>query len=446
MSHYTRSQKKAKQTGSPPHTSQSSKQNHTPALSPDQNMAGKDKAGSKSAFDQILKKLEILDEMKLDMKSIQTDIVEVKNSLSSVKETADEALQKATSSETKISGLENEVSALKNELTDLRKCHDDLKERHLKTEAQERRNNLILDGVAEFNGEKKDDCFQKVIDVLKNEMKLDNIALDRCHRMGPRNKKPRSIIFKVHNFQDREKIWKARDQLKGKKIRISEDYPVEIKKRRDILVPIMRAAVFQKKMATVSYDRLIIDSKVYTCDTLDTLPDCLRPEEAATRRTETHTGFFSKNSPLSNFYKCTFKDDTGTTFSSSEQYYQYNKATFHGDQKTAQDILAEDDPGSCKYLGGQVHIVDQKVWEENCVKIMQDGCMHKFSQNASLRDFLISTQDTVIIEANPKDDWWSVGLSLTNENLFNPTAWKGKNNLGKVLRRIRDHFNQETSN
>lgn len=401
----------------------------------------------KDTLDAIFSKLSKLDVISQDIKLMKTDLDGVVKSLEDTKAIAEGAMFKASDCEEKVTGMKTRIDNMDLEMSKLRAENKSLKEQMIKTESQERRNNLILDGCEESIHESKESCLDKVYTVFSDVLKITNardIAIDRCHRLASSRKTPKPIIFKVHKFTDRETIWHARKQLKGSNMWLSEDYPIEIKRRRQILEPVRRKAVDNKMRAVLSYDRLIIDGTVFTVDTIDNLPPSLHPKEIATRRSSTHTGFFGSSSPLSNFYQCNFKDDDGLKYSSSEQFYQYQKAVRHNDHVRAKQILECDDPGRCKSLGGKVFIPDLKVWEDSSKEIMFKGCLTKFTQNSSLKDFLLSTGDTVIIEANPKDQFWSVGLSLQDPNLFKPASWSGSNNLGKILRLIRDKLSTVT--
>ncbi len=256
--------------------------------------------------------------------------------------------------------------------------------------------------------------------------------------------RPKPIIFKLLDYNDREQIWNARKNLKDanagsdEKIFLSEDYPIEIKNRRRFLEPIRKKAVAENMKAFLTYDKLILEGKAYTVDNVDELPAMLHPSELATKRSDSHTGFFTGASPLSNFYRCTFEDDDGMRWSSVEQYYQFHKCTHHGERQKAQQILQTDVPNKCLSIAKQVKITDEKIWEDRAKEIMFEGCLLKFSQSNFLKQFLLKTEDTVLVEANPRDKFWAVGLGIQDPDLFNPTKWKGQNILGKTLRKVRD--------
>ena len=60
----------------------------------------------------------------------------------------------------------------------------------------------------------------------------------------------------------------------------------------------------------------------------------------------------------------------------------------------------------------------------------------KFSDNLNLSKELIDTKDLILVEAGI-DPFYGVGLSVTNSNIFDPTKWKGQNQLGQILCGIR---------
>jgi hypothetical protein len=62
----------------------------------------------------------------------------------------------------------------------------------------------------------------------------------------------------------------------------------------------------------------------------------------------------------------------------------------------------------------------------------------KFEQNNKLSEFLLGTNDRIIVEASPYDAIWGIGMLATDENSENPVKWKGENLLGYALMEVRD--------
>jgi hypothetical protein len=44
----------------------------------------------------------------------------------------------------------------------------------------------------------------------------------------------------------------------------------------------------------------------------------------------------------------------------------------------------------------------------------------------------------MLVEANPRDWIWGVGLSVTDPQVHEPSQWHGANLLGRILTLIRD--------
>ena len=96
-------------------------------------------------------------------------------------------------------------------------------------EQYSRRNNIRIFGLPEEDGE---DCFQKVLYLCENDLKINvkREDLDRVHRVGrPKesqggieNPSPRAMIVKVIGHGIKMKIMKACRTLKGKNIFIKK--------------------------------------------------------------------------------------------------------------------------------------------------------------------------------------------------------------------------------
>ena len=50
---------------------------------------------------------------------------------------------------------------------------------------------------------------------------------------------------------------------------------------------------------------------------------------------------------------------------------------------------------------------------------------------------LLNTKDAILVEGNPHDKIWAVGLKDTDPLIMNPKNWKGTNWLGEVLMGVR---------
>ena len=74
------------------------------------------------------------------------------------------------------------------------------------------------------------------------------------------------------------------------------------------------------------------------------------------------------------------------------------------------------------------------------------GNWYKFSQNRNLREFLLSTGDSVLVEASPYDAIWGIRLAASSPEAQDPMKWRGQNLLGFALMEVRDELRRVTQN
>lgn len=133
-------------------------------------------------------------------------------------------------------------------------------------------------------------------------------------------------------------------------------------------------------------------------------------------------------------------------FFCAEQWMMANKAELFGDENIKQQILHCQDPRSIKSLGRKVANFDQTVWDKFKFSIVLKGNYFKFIQNPKLRDFLISTKDSVLVEASPYDAVWGIKLSKNSPQAQDPCKWQGQNLLGFAIMEVRDEIKRVTQN
>src|SRR5574337_437035 len=125
------------------------------------------------------------------------------------------------------------------------------------------------------------------------------------------------------------------------------------------------------------------------------------------------TFFFTEASPFSQWYRCSFTVD-GTQFNCAEQFMMHGKAMLFGDAEVAAKVLAADHPRDHKALGRKVKPFDDATWRRAREAIVLAGNRAKFSQDAELRELLLATAGTTLVEASPYDRIWGIGLSATD--------------------------------
>ena len=150
-------------------------------------------------------------------------------------------------------------------------------------EAYARRDNLLIEGIHESPNE---NIRQKIIEVLEKKLKVPDaspIKFMRIHRLGTpphlnphASIHPRSVIVRFQDFSD--KVWKASWSFKDKHVHVREDFTEAIRNRRNILLPVLKAAKRDPKTqrCTLRGDKLILDGIKYTAEDFDKIPEYLK--------------------------------------------------------------------------------------------------------------------------------------------------------------------------
>jgi ribA/ribD-fused uncharacterized protein len=152
---------------------------------------------------------------------------------------------------------------------------------------------------------------------------------------------------------------------------------------------------------------------------------------------EKFTFFYRTESPFSQFHPCVFEVE-GVTFNCAEQFMMYSKAKLFGDDEVASQILTKEIPKDQKALGRQVKNFDDAIWQLHAMDIVYKGSYAKFTQNENLKKHLLKTEGTTLVEASPMDAIWGIGLPADNPKAQDRKTWRGKNQLGEILTKLRE--------
>ncbi|MBL7974464.1 MAG: NADAR family protein, partial [Candidatus Kapabacteria bacterium] len=149
---------------------------------------------------------------------------------------------------------------------------------------------------------------------------------------------------------------------------------------------------------------------------------------------------------FSQWFKSPFTVDS-ITYKTAEHWMMAQKALLFNDKIIFNKIISSENPDEAKELGRQVLRYDEQTWNEKKFDIVKFGNIHKFNQHPKLADYLINTENRILVEASPVDRVWGIGLSQDSNVIENIYAWRGQNLLGFVLMATRDflkefgHFN-----
>lgn len=146
-----------------------------------------------------------------------------------------------------------------------------------------------------------------------------------------------------------------------------------------------------------------------------------------------------ENGFLSNWYMSNFTVD-GITYSSMEQYMMHKKAVLFKDENIAKKILSITDVSEIKNLGRQVSGFDNVIWNGMRQIIVYNGLLAKYSQNSTLKEMLLATEDKILVECASNDIIWANGLIINDPKCSDITFWKGQNLLGFATMLVRDEL------
>ena len=136
--------------------------------------------------------------------------------------------------------------------------------------------------------------------------KIEIIGCNRVGRYQMNRARPISVTFA--RYDDKENVMKNKRNLPSG-VYINDEYPVQIKKNRDKLRPILKLAKGQPQYCDkckLSGDWLITDGKSYTVEEMHKLPHDLAPYLAVQKENAECIVFHRELSPWSNFHRSVF--------------------------------------------------------------------------------------------------------------------------------------------
>ena len=132
---------------------------------------------------------------------------------------------------------------------------------------------------------------------------------------------------------------------------------------------------------------------------------------------------------LSNFYKSPVFID-GKSWPTTEHYFQAMK--FHTLPDQMEKIRANTSPTVAKRLG-QNRTGFRQDWEKVKDDIMYKALVAKFTQHEDLKEQLLATGNSFLVEHTKRDKYWGDGGDGGNDTI-------GRNMLGKLLVRVRNEL------
>lgn len=376
---------------------------------------------------------------KEELEPINMEFEDLRNSISFNSAKLDEIANLST----KVENLEKKCETLTAKLDAAEARCEQLEEKVVMLETYSRKNNVKFLGIKKLVTAPSavEDCEKIIIELCqKIGLQIGPREIERAHRLGQNNNPNRPIIVKLSHFKDKQSILSKKQQFKDFDVTVLEDFPAEIQARRKIFAPVIQAAYRSSEhKAKLIGDRLLLDGRQYSVNDINKLPDDLRPENLCTLTNSDKIAFFTLNSKLSNHYSCNLTVN-GMNFCSVEQYFMFCKAKEFGDQIAMKAIMGTKDAAAAKAIGSKIKNFDPDAWKKVRDGYMTKGLTAKFSQNENLKMFLKGTGKKLLIEGNAKDTYWASGLHLNDKDIWIPSRWKGKNQLGTLLSEVRGNI------
>lgn len=134
----------------------------------------------------------------------------------------------------------------------------------------------------------------------------------------------------------------------------------------------------------------------------------------------------------------------GVEYKTTEHWMMASKARLFGDTQSERQILQTESPAIVKKMGRKVRNFDEDVWMRERYSIVLKGNVAKFDQHPTLKEILLATGDSVIVEASPFDRIWGIGIKEGDEGIDDPRQWKGLNLLGFAIMDAREELRRRS--
>lgn len=143
----------------------------------------------------------------------------------------------------------------------------------------------------------------------------------------------------------------------------------------------------------------------------------------------TINSFSGEHRFLSNFWPCAVIFD-GDVYPTTEHAYQAAKTILPNIRRQIREAPL---PAMAKKMGTQIAL--RADWDDVRLSVMEVLLRQKFAPGTALREYLDATKGQEIIEGNRWHDLWWGQCTCSKHN------GEGRNELGKLLMRIRDEDN-----
>lgn len=318
----------------------------------------------------------------------------------------------------------------------------------LKGRAFNKRHNIVMFGLPENPSQEED--LKAASTFFSSRMGLLNMGIEVAYRIGTAGTRPRPLVVRFKDIQDRWAVWNRKGKIKYEKgvpVWLQEDLPKRLREDYRVLqriAKVARSCPEKFKEVRVKDYKISINHKKYDCDNLHLLPSELSPAMVYTPCSEHACVFFTKHSPFSNHFASSFTLE-GVQFSCIEQYLAVQKAHLADNKDLAREAMGSSNPADHKVVLNKLKSEVSDEWKKRAPEFIKAAVEAKFSQNPHLTKFLLDSHPLQIGEAS-RDSFWGIGLSLESPDALDTTKWvSGGNLLGRTLVSFREKI-METAN
>jgi len=163
--------------------------------------------------------------------------------------------------------VETETARLKDRLETMNHILDEMQEKMYEFE-QNKKNNLIFNGILPDHPETPDGLTQKVASLIKTHVSIKReLPITKASRVysGPEVRGTRPVLVTFESFKDRDEILRKARMLKKANVHVEEDLSKRTRENRTELRKFMRQVrkANPEKNCFLQYDKLYIDSKIF---------------------------------------------------------------------------------------------------------------------------------------------------------------------------------------
>lgn len=203
-----------------------------------------------------------------NINSLQTTISDLKNSLEFTQKDVGDLQQELRKYKQEKKSDQETIAELQGSLQKCEKAILDLEERANYQDDHNRRMNLQFVGVEEQpGGESWEQTATLVTNLIETKLQLPKMDIERAYRVGRREEdRGRPIVARFSRFADRDLIMRNVARLRGTQIFINEDLCPASQNVRKALLPQLKKARSEGKIAYFRHTKLIVKDKSSDAD------------------------------------------------------------------------------------------------------------------------------------------------------------------------------------